>query len=108
MVTVGRKIFVPTVLLAAVVTVALAFTAWESARQASAIVRDSQAIRAATALAAALDDATEEEERSILSIPLSPREPHEARLAEIGERIAALMHELGAMLAEVAGVLGST
>ncbi len=97
MVTLGRKIFVPTVLLAAVVTVALAFTAWESARQASAIEHDTQAIRAATALAAALDDATEEEDRSILSIPLSAREPHEARLAETSERIAALMHAIGAL-----------
>ncbi len=97
MVTIGRKIFVPTVLLAVIVAVALAYTAWDSEREATALERDTRAIRAATALAAALDDATEAEERWILSIPLSPREPYEERLSETSERIAALMQELGAL-----------
>jgi signal transduction histidine kinase/ActR/RegA family two-component response regulator len=96
-VTLARRIFVPTVLLALIVAIALAYTAWDSVQQASALERDTRAIRAATSLAAALDDATEEEERWILSIPLSPREPYEERLAETGERIAAVMQELGAL-----------
>ena len=70
--SIARRIFVPTVVLAAVAMVSLAYAAWTSAQQVSAVERDTQVVRAATALATALEDATEQEERATLAIPLAP------------------------------------
>ena len=71
--TIGRKLLIPTVLLATVAGAILASIAWGSTQQASRMERDTHAVRTATALAVALDDATQDEERCVLSAPYSSR-----------------------------------
>lgn len=96
MVTVGRRLLVPTTVLAAVACAALAYAAWSSAQQARALERDARAVRTAISLAFALGDATHEEERWFLSLPRSPG-VQEARLDEAGARIAGLMRDVEAL-----------
>jgi hypothetical protein len=92
--SIARRIFAPTVVLAAVAAVSLAYAAWSSAQQVSAVERETQVIRAATALAATLQDAIQQEERATLAIPLAPADPHERRMAEAADRIADLMQSV--------------
>ncbi|ACL65079.1 histidine kinase [Anaeromyxobacter dehalogenans 2CP-1] len=97
MVTVGRRLLVPTTLLAAVACAALAYAAWSSAQQARTLERDARAVRTAISLAFALGDATHEEERWFLTLPRSPGGVQETRLDEAGARIAGLMREIEAL-----------
>lgn len=91
-----RAIFVPTAVLAVVIGGALAFLGWESARQARALERDANQVRAATALALALTDAAHEEERWISSLASRSATTHETRIAEAGEHVARRSTEIEA------------
>jgi signal transduction histidine kinase len=77
-----RAILVPTSLLTAIVSAALLLLAWDSARQGRSLERSANEVRAATALAFSLAEATHDEEDWVTLLP--PR-PGGAQLAHLGE-----------------------
>ncbi len=95
--TIGRRLLIPTVLLATVAGAILAYIAWGSAQQASVMERDTHAVRTATALAVELDDATQDEERCVLSAPYSSRRVYEACVGDRSARTADLVGEIQAL-----------
>ena len=97
MVTIERKILVPAVLLASTVGAIVAYMAWDSAQQARTMERDTHTVRTATALAVALDGASQDEERCVLSVQFSSRDSYEACVGDASERIAGLVGEIQAL-----------
>jgi signal transduction histidine kinase len=89
-VTLARRIAVPTALLGSVICAGLAYVWWESAQHAREAARETLAIRTATALVVALEDASQDEERWVLALGSAPGAATEGRLREAQTRIAAL------------------
>jgi signal transduction histidine kinase len=93
-----RRLLVPTLLLLAVVAGALAYLSFSWVAQTRALRRDADDVRAATALVYALTDACHEEERLVLasSAGAAPRRAPE-HLDAADDRILELMREIQAL-----------
>ncbi|HET8539843.1 MAG TPA: ATP-binding protein [Anaeromyxobacter sp.] len=90
MVTLARKVLVPTILLGIVLATAVASVAWDAVRASHALERSTAAVRSTTAMAYALADAAQEEDRAVTSLS-TVREPvSRARITRASERIAEL------------------
>jgi signal transduction histidine kinase len=95
--TLRRSIAVPTLLVTGVVGAALAYLAWESARQSRSLERDTDAVRSATALAFALTHAAQEEKEWMALLPSRPTEAHAALITDADVAVRELLAEIDAL-----------
>jgi signal transduction histidine kinase len=96
-VSLSRKVLVPTVLLGAVLAAGVAGVAWDAVRASHALERSTAAVRTTTALVYALADATQDEDRVVLSLAVRPDRVQELRLAEASAHVPELVREIDAL-----------
>ena len=91
MVTLTRKIVLPTLLFGAALAALVAWAAWEGLRELRALEGRAAAVRNANALVYALGDATRQENALLLSITAAPEPAHEVRVRRAGARVRQVM-----------------
>jgi signal transduction histidine kinase len=97
MATLRGRIFVPTALIASVVGLTLAVLAVQSHRHFNVVAREVDEIRAANALSLSLADATEDEQRWVLSFQVRAAPWIGARIARAEGQVTRLIDQVGTL-----------
>ncbi|HYD43086.1 MAG TPA: hybrid sensor histidine kinase/response regulator [Anaeromyxobacter sp.] len=90
-----RKLVLPTLTLALVMGLTLAYALWDARHRARLLESETRSLRAATALTVALHDAAAEEERRVGELDVGGGAAQERRLLEARARVEELVAELG-------------
>jgi signal transduction histidine kinase/ActR/RegA family two-component response regulator len=94
-VTLRRKLVLPTVTLAAIMGLTLAYAHWDARQRARLLESETRSLRAATALTVALHEAAAEEERRVGQLEAGGGAAQERALLQARARVEDLLSELG-------------